>query len=755
MKNKAGFFIFFLILAGIIPLQTRAQQRGLLRVIVYSEEDGNPLLGANVLLYKPDLDQPQSKFRFGGSTDDNGFVAFRDIIPGKYMLKISFIGYQTYSESLSLKAGDIKIVEVTLTPQVGELKELVVEAERNIEVGEVGLIKISPEEIARVPTPGLGGDLASYLQTLPGIVMTGNRGGQLFIRGGTPVQNLVLVDNLPIVKPFHISNLFSAFPSAIIQSADVYSGGFDAKYLGATSAVIDVNLRAGNMRDFNAKAGFSSHLVSLKLEGPIEIDDNSFLLMARKSIIGQTDSYLTTRPVPINFYDVTASYSFRPGDYSCNITGLRTHDSGQINPVRDISLTWSNTVIGATCLGYNESYNFPIEITFGYSGFSNSEKSLTRELTTSKLSQFFAKIETPRELFGLPALYNFDLYFQFYDATLNERFQRLESFSLVQGVAKGSISLLWEVNSDFTLKPSLGTQVTLHNISVEPRLRISYQPKVNYEVSLALGKYNQLMYGVTDQRDAGTVFTVLKPNDRIPMTEALHSLLGFNINWQDFEVKLGGYIIKRSNISVAKWNPVAGVELETALADGLSYGLDASFIYNSNPFYVSLSYGWAKTKYEAQTEALGAWAGGKVFNYYPPHDRRHKFNAIVSVNFEGFTANTSWSYGSGRPFTRVFGFDLALNFPLLFPIEFPATDAGTARTLFSRPYGARLPSIHQLDVSIEKEFKLSNQFILNAEIGVLNAYGRENIFYFDSNTLQRVNQTPFLPYFTLSAVFNS
>lgn len=757
MKGKVRFLILFLIFAGIIPVKTTAQQQSVLRVVVYSGEDGNPLLGANVLLYKPDRRQANNRFRHGGSTNSNGFVGFRGIIPGEYQLKVTFVGFQSYNELITLKANDIEVIEVTLTPQVGELEELMVEAERNIEIGEVGLIKISPEEIARIPTPGTGGDLASYLQTLPGVVMTGNRGGQLFIRGGTPVQNLVLVNNMPVIKPFHISNLFSAFPSNIIQSADVYAGGFGAKYLGATSAVIDVNLRAGNMREFSTKAGISSHLVSLKLEGPIEYDNKSFMIMARKSIIDQTDTYLTTRPVPIDFYDITASYTFRPGNYSCSITGLRTYDQGQINPARDISLTWSNTVIGGTCLGYKETYKFPLEITLGYSAFSNSESSPNRQLTSSNFSQIFLKIENPRQFFGLPTLYNLEVYIQFYNTTLTERFQSLDSFDfLVQALTKLSGSLIWEVNSDITIKPSLGAQLTLSNISIEPRLRISYHPKVNYEISLAFGKYNQAMIGITDQRDAGTTFTVLKPNNRIPMSEALHGLIGFNANWKEFEVNLGGYVIKRKNISVAKWTPIAGVEIETALANGLSYGFDASIIYNKNPFYLSLSYGWARTKYEAKTEALGAWARGKVFSYFPPHDRRHKFNAIGSVSFAGFTTNLSWSYGSGRPFTQVFGFDLALNFPFIpIPAERPTTERGTARTLFSRPYGARLPSVHQLNVSIEKEFELSNHFLLNAEIGVINAYGRENIFYFDSNTLQRVNQTPFLPYFTLSAEFNS
>lgn len=756
MKSTISFFAFFLVFALMHPHNGVAQQHSVLRLIVYSGKDGNPLTGTNILLYKKGK-QFNDNFRYGGSTNSNGFLELRGVAPGQYQLKVSYIGYQMYRQTITLKANDIKIVELTLTPKVGELEELVVEAERDIEVGEVGLAKISPEEIARIPTPGPGGDLASYLQTLPGVVMTGDRGGELYVRGGTPTQNLVLVNNMPIVKPFHISNLFSAFPSSIIQSVDVYAGGFDAKYIGATSAVIDVSLRAGNMRRYEADVGLSSHIVTVKLEGPIERDQKSFLVVARKSIIDQTDTYLSSRRVPIDFYDIMASYTFRPNGFSCSISGLRTYDQGQINPARNISLSWSNTVVGATCLGYNDTFNYPVEMTFGYSSYSNSETSPAREITSSGVSQIFAKVETQRQILGLPAIYNFELYYQSYHTVLNERFTRLESFDRIQSVAKGSVSLIWEVNEDVTAEPSLGTQLTLHNVTLEPRLRISYHPDDAYEVSIALGKYNQNMIGITDQRDAGTTFTVLKPGKDIPLPEALHGLIGFNAALGNgFEAKLGAYVIKRNNISVAKWNPIAKVEIETALADGLSYGFDARLKYDKNPFYASLSYGWAKTKYEATTEALGAWVGGKVFSYFPPHDRRHKISAVASAAFAGFTAGLSWTYGSGRPFTRVFGFDLALNFPEVFlPIDFPTKEPGVARTLFSRPYGARLPSVHQLDVSLERSFELSTHVSLDAEIGVINVYGRKNIFYFDSNTLQRVNQTPFLPYFTIVAEFNS
>lgn len=758
LKRLDCFCIIFLVTIALHPDRAEAQQQSILRVLVYSGEDGNPLVGANVLLYQPDQGQFEDTFRYGGSTNGSGFVEFREVVSGGYQLKISYIGYETYEETINLTYRDISVMELTLQPKVGQLEQLLVEAERDVAVGEVGLRKISPEEIARVPTPGPGGDLASYLQTLPGVVMSGSRGGELHIRGGAPMQNLVLVDMLPVIKPFHISNLFSAFPSTIIQSVDVYAGGFGAKYMGATSGVIDVHLRPGNMKQYRASGSLGSHLATLNVEGPVVSGQSSFIVSGRKSIIDQTDIYLIDEEIPIDFYDVTARYTFHPFDYSCNLTGLRTFDQGQINPAINNRLSWSNTVVGATCLSYDRKLNYPFKVTIGYSRYRNSESSPVREARSSSLTQIFFKFNSDYEIFGQPVHYALAGYHQNYDTKLNDLFSDFESFNITRATAHSSVSTVWNLSKRLTVEPSLGLQLILTRVTLEPRLRVSYQPKNrdDYEISIALGKYNQGFSGVTDPRDAGTVFTVLKPiGDSGRLPSALHGLVGFNANINpSLEVNLEGYVIKRENIPVAKWTPFATIETETVPANGFTHGFDARLIYDNRSFYLTLSYGWAKTKYKAATDNLGAWLGGEVFSYYPPHDRRHIFTAVGSYTFAGFTAGASWRFSSGKPYTRVYGYDLALNYPFRYPVEFPTTDPGKARALFSEPYGGRLPAFHRLDVSLERSFRLSPAFKLNAEAGVINAYNRKNIFYFDATRLQRVYQTPWLPYFTLQAQFN-
>lgn len=744
------YLISLLLTLGILfyPSEVQAQEEAVFRVIVISDDDGNPIPGANVVLLNPENDE----ILHAGATDNDGFHEFR-VPPRQYDLQVSFVGYNTHQETISLQEAERRVDEIILTVNVEQLDEIFVQAERDITTGDAGLLKVTELEINRIPTPGPGGDLASYLQTVPGIVSTGDRGGELHIRGGTPTQNQVLVDNMPIAKPFHISNLFSAFPSEAIQSADIFAGGFGAEYMGATSAVVDVNLRPGNMRQHKSSAAISPYLYSIQAEGPIKTDEQSFLFVGRNSVIEQTAPHITGENVPLNFYDLTARYSLRTNNLTCNITGIRTYDRGQINPTRDLQLSWNNNTIGARCLGYDEMFNHPFELTLGYSTYRNEEATATATERSAGFRESFFKFNFQENLLGLPIDYGGGLTFRFYDAELAERFSSVESFSTVIPIVQFYGSTEWQPWSNLTLEPSFGTQLAMNNHpTAEPRLRILYKPGPSHKISLAVGKYHQMMEGINDERDNGTIFTVWKPIEKDdPAPGSVHGIIGYEHTFNNhLTTNFETYLKNHSNIPVSKWNPEVSLEMETALADGNTYGFDARVEYDRNPFYLLIGYGYSKLNYEAASEALGAWIEEPVFSYSPPHDQRHQLNVTSSLKFAGYTASVNWQYGSGKPYTQVYGFDLAL----VIPSQHPLTEPGTSRTLFSRPYGERLPDYHRLDISLERLFQLSENLTIETKIGVINSYDRDNIFYYDLHSLQRVDQTPLFPYFSLRTAIN-
>lgn len=732
------------------PTQVAAQENATLRVLVTSEEDGTPAVGANVVLQDPTGEQET-----GGVTDRDGFLEFRGISSGRHLLRVSFVGHKTYRDTLVLEAGERRVERVALPVSVQALDEVVVEDERAVSTGAVGVRTVSSVDVGRVPSPGPGGDLVSYLQALPGVSMSGGRGGELRIRGGTPTQNLVLVDNLPVTKPFHISNLFSAFPEEIIENVDLYAGGFGARHMGATSGVVDVRLRPGNMKRFRSSAAVSPSLASLHAEGPLEPDRQSFLVMGRTSLLQQSAPRLTGKEVPLRFSDAVGRYSLQADDFYCSVTGMYTLDRGRISTLREAQMSWSNTAVGGRCVGFDEWFAQPFDVTIGYTNFENAETAGGETERSARVSQLYTKVALQDDLYGLPVSYGFETKLFTYSAELSERFTTLESFSVPTEVFRVYGSAEWAPQARLTVRPSIGTQMTLSTTpTVEPRLRVSYRPDGtdDQEVSLALGRYFQLMDGIGDERDAGTVFKVLKPNEgERPLARALHGLLGYQQRiGSHFVANAEGYVKDHRSIPVSKWTPEPQVAVETAQATGLSYGVDVRAEYNRASFYVLLGYGWSKVRYEATTEALGAWIEGPVFSYSPPHDRRHTMNVVASYRFAGVTASVRWEYGSGRPYTQILGYDLSLQVPHDHPLSAP----GKAKIFYSRPYGKRLPPYHRLDVSVERIFELSSHLSLEVEAGAINLYDRSNIFYVDVESLQRVDQIPLLPYLSLSTNLN-
>lgn len=754
---KPNKCLLFLVLISAIlspPLLGQDSNNSVLRVLVTSEEEGIPIIRAHVVLFDTTESGEPGEIVKAGITDNDGFHEFRNIQTGDYILRVTYVGHTPFEEKITVEADEPRVIRATLPRSVEQFEEVVVEARREFTTGEAGVHRITDIEVARIPTPGSGGDLASYLQTLPGIVTTGDRGGELFVRGGTPEQNRVFIDHLPIIKPFHISNLYSAFPENTIQNIDVYAGGFPAEYMGATSAIIDVSMRPGNMRNTTGSAAIGPYVTSVHLEGPIEIDRKSFMLMGRKSTIKWAAPRISKDEVPINFYDIMGRYSFQDNTFTCNVTGLRTGDNGRINPERDVRLSWSNTVIGARCLGYDKIYPHPFEFTIGYSGFRNEEKSADEVERSSRYNQVYINIDHQEEIFRHLFDYGFEIKFNIINTELADRFTDFESVSVIKPIFSTFISTDWQLHPRLTVQTGLASQMAFGNVpTIEPRLRMSYDlgGDSKRELSLAAGRYYQLMTGIGDERDAGSVFKAWLPSeDENPLEHALHGIMAYRHRLgNNFRANLEGYIKKHRNIPVSRWTPEARLEIETARAEGLTYGFDVQLVYDKNPLYLFAGYGWSTVEYEAESGNLGAWIDEPVFEYSPAHDQRHKFSSVGAYTIGGFTTSLRWELGSGKPFTRVYAFDLGI----LIPEQDPVKDSGTARTLFSRPYDGRLPYYHRLDISVKKLFELLPGLSLEAEAGVINVYDRNNISYFDSNTLERVDQSPLLPYISLKTEF--
>ncbi len=237
------FYTFCLLLITLLGFSQNATIRG----FVYNKSNGEPVAFSNVFLKGTTT---------GASTDLNGYFSLNKVTPGSYTLLVTNLEFDTISEKITIKAGEILSKKFFAEKGGIVLNSVDVSADMvdKIETPNVGIQKIDPVAINKLPSVGEP-DLAQYLQVLPGVVFTGDQGGQLYIRGGSPIQNKVLLDGMVIYNPFHSIGLFSVFETDIIRSVDVFTNKPETNVL--------------NIRFFAPKAG-DVNITVLDLQGNVK-----------------------------------------------------------------------------------------------------------------------------------------------------------------------------------------------------------------------------------------------------------------------------------------------------------------------------------------------------------------------------------------------------------------------------------------------------------------------------------------------------
>ncbi len=213
--KKFRVFAAFAILGLLLSVNGFSQTTGVVRGFVYDKKTGEPLIGASVYL--------NDRSKFAAGTDVNGFFTISKVPAGKYTLFAEELGYGSVNMPVEIINGRVINEKIFLDQQLKELAEAVISGERQEAKTQVqtSVIKITPKQMEKIPSIGGEPDLAQYLQVLPGVIFTGDQGGQLYIRGGAPIQNKVLLDGMIIYNPFHSIGLFSVFDTDIIKQVEV------------------------------------------------------------------------------------------------------------------------------------------------------------------------------------------------------------------------------------------------------------------------------------------------------------------------------------------------------------------------------------------------------------------------------------------------------------------------------------------------------------------------------------------------------
>ncbi len=734
---------------------TAVAQSASIRGFVVDASNGEPLEFVNVVVRR------NGQLLRGAVTDFNGFYVIPNLTSGFAEIQATYIGYTTVTDSLLIPTGQAISRNLALEPDQEALDEILIESERSTGAARVtaGQQTIRPEDIDLIPAPDVSGDLATLLRTLPGVVSSGDRGGQLFIRGGEPSQNQALLDGILLYQPFHILGFYSAFPSEIINRADIYAGGFKARFGERISSVMDISTRNGNNRRFEGSVSLSPFVSAVHFEGPIVPGKLTILASGRKSLVEQVAADIVGRPLPFDFGDaflkITANLD---SNQRLSVTALATDDRGTLgedlgSEITPEEIRWQNRGIGARYVVLPRQFPVFFEANVSYSSLESSLGPTDDPTRKTFIENGHAMI---------------DLQFFLDRVTWNGgaslRIVQLESDlgGLFQNAAQNSDRLLhfglylepeYTVTENLKIRPGLRAQFfdTRFQPYIEPRLRVLYE-RGRHEFSFAGGYYEQSEIGLYDRRDAASVFMAwtnsIAKSERFDgiaegrLQTAWHGLVGYRTSLPaGVELSAEAYGKHLANLFISEWTAYPRFTTNLQPATGRSFGFDLRAEIRRLGFYGYVTYGFSNTRYRAEQAELELWYGTETLEFRPPHDRRHQLNALASTTYRKLDVSVRWEFGSGLPFSRVVGFD---GFALVNGVIDPFEVDVDRRVIYERPFSGELPAYHRMDVSVGRKF-ITNRAVVTVQGSVINVYNRSNLFYLDVFTLKRADQLPIVP----------
>ncbi|MFK7848344.1 MAG: carboxypeptidase regulatory-like domain-containing protein [Rhodothermales bacterium] len=738
--------ILLSLLLFALSLPEALAQSATVKGFVTDDDNGESLQGVNVV-----LDNGEGGF-YGTVTDNDGVYALSRVPPGRYVFQVSYIGFQVYQDTLLLRSGSIESIDIALKSQDTQLGEVFVEGTQPSGAARItaGLQSVRPQDIELVPAPDVSGDLATYLTTLPGVVAIGDRGGQLFVRGGEPSHNMALIDGMYVHQPFHILGFYSAFPADIINRADVYAGGFGSQFNGRISSVIDVYTRNGNKKRYGGNASIAPFVSAAMIEGPVGNRGRSSILGSiRQSVIKQgAQNYIST-DLPYRFGDAFAKFHTYVSDNSqLSFSFLNTHDSGVLGePTVDRVLDeirWKNTAFGVRYLFLSGSKPFLGELIFSVSRMHSEVGPSDAPIRQSDFNSFNYAVNFTNFVGRTEWKYGIFTRAPSVQSELGGLYQGLQ---LSRG-KRHKIGLYVEpdVHINANLRARIGIVAMMFtgnktNRIFEPRARLVWEDGP-HEISAAVGQYHQEVIGLTDRRDATNIFTAWASAPSEKLTDATHAILGYRFHpTPSIEIGTEAFYKKFDNIFIAEWTSFPRFTTRMQRASGQAIGWDLRMEVRQPNFYGYVNYGLSSVKYKAKQASLPLWYGTDELKFRPPQDRRHQLNVLVSTTIKKFDMSARWNFGSGLPYNRVVGFD---GFVLLDGIQNLFDTNDDRRVIYDLPFNGVLPTYHRLDISVDRKFTWDH-LKLTLQAGVINVYNRRNLLALDIFTLRRSDQLPIIP----------
>ncbi len=627
----------------------------------------------------------------GAVTNEYGFYSLT-LPEGEYQIVISYLGYNKIEKTVQLNTNlkfDIEMEEEAQNLEVVVTGE---KADVNVTDTKMSSQKLTTEDIKKLPALFGEVDVIKNIQTLPGIQIAGEGNTGLYVRGGGPDQNLILMDEAPVFNAAHLLGIFSVFNSDALKSAEIYKGGVPAQYGGRLSSVLDIRTRDGNNKKYAASGGIGLISSRLTLEGPIQKDKSSFIISGRRTYADmflKLSSDPNTNQNKLYFYDVNAKLNFKLNDN--NRVFFAGYFGRDLFKFQDFfKIGWGN---GTGTMRWNHIFNDRLfsNTTLIYSKFKYDQDlnsgvqsfNYTTGLSETTLKQDFSFYpNTSHDItFGLSGSYRNYNPGTFSPLKSNSIFKeiKVEDYNSVEGAVyisdkyKVSKRITVEAGLRYVLFATVGSgtvykyngEMVKENISdtvkyaamqnvqthggLEPRLSGRYLLNESSSIKLSYNRMNQYIHLISN------ALSPLPFNMWVPSNQYFKPATGDQVaggyfrNFKEnkFEASVEGYYKNMNNVLdyIDNADLLVNPQIETQVKAGRSwsYGVELYVKKNTGKTTGWVSYTWSKT--ERQIDGINE---GRT--YAASYDRRHNFNLVVLHEFsDRYSLSGNFVYGTGRP----------------------------------------------------------------------------------------------------------
>lgn len=748
-----------LLCSTIIQAQTRSGQ-------VRDAQSGELLSGVSVF---------DSLSGSGTFTNTYGFFSFS---PKGAVLRFSYVGY--ISQYLRLPRGDAPL-QVHLE-KIGTLDEVVVKGSRPSPLKSLSL---SLEEIRRMPSLLGEADVLKAFSYTPGVASGHEGSAGLYVRGGTPDQNLILLDEVPVYNAMHLGGFFSVFNPAALKKAELYKGAFPARYGGRLSSVIDLSMKEGNTKKFGGELGLGLLNQSLLLEGPIVKDKASFIVSGRISTLGLSSFLVKRRRQNMSaedyvykFHDLNAKVNYRLSAkdhvYLSFYNGFDRfkYIEWSTNAGNELATTTGNNWGNSTgTLRYSRTFSPKL---FGravllYSDYSSQFTNAFQDNSGATYRNSDTRVT------DLGIKVQWDYYMNKYlDVRLGGELiqHRFKPFHLTTNYDSTALpltpsakltSLQKDLFLDADIRPlrglilNAGLRYAHYGVkersfsNLEPRFSATYALDPAWKVHGSFTRMNQYVHLLVNNGYGFGYDAWVPATAKVPPSRAGQYSLGVSWEKSGLELTLEAYRKKITNtIDYPEGTNFSGMlaesweEIVKTGGEGRVQGVELMGSKSTGKLRGRVSYTWSRSELRFEDINGGSW-------YPMKYDRRHNLNFSLAYHF-----NAKWSVNS----TFIYQTGHAVTLPVSAVLY-----NETPRFIYGDRHGSRMPDFHRLDLGISRNGKIWGKRATVLSFGLYNAYNRANPLYLDFSTqhnrdtgqktlvLKQYSMFPILPFINYTVKF--